>query len=312
MKWKGKKIGVLMGGWSKEREISLRSGKAVYEAICRRGYNAISIDCDKNLPAQLKNHSVDVAFVMLHGNFGEDGCVQGMLEWMGIPYTGSRVLASSLCMDKAVLNRLVRFFDITLPREVLYEEGVQIPFSLPWIVKPSREGSTINIRIVKKESELASAIQTARESDSKILVQEYIQGREMTVSVLNGKSLPVIEIAPKSGFYDFESKYTKGKTEYLVPAPIPQDAQKNMQTISETLFKELDCSGVVRVDFILGSATPFKGSATHCKGTQSPQPHFLEVNTIPGMTETSLVPKAAKAVGIEFDDLVEQMLEGAR
>src|SRR3990167_4127699 len=162
MKWKGKKNGGVVGGGVQERGILARSGKAVYEAICRRGYNAISIDCDKNLPAQLKNHSVDVAFVMLHGNFGEDGCVQGVLEWMGIPYTGSRVLASSLCMDKAVLNRLVRFFDITLPKEVLYTEGMKIPFSLPWIVKPSREGSTINIRIVKEESELASAIQTAR------------------------------------------------------------------------------------------------------------------------------------------------------
>ncbi len=295
-KIKTKTIGVLMGGWSGEREISLQTGNAVCEALGRNGYRVVPIDCGRDLPYVLKEKKIDIAFIALHGRFGEDGCVQGMLEWMGIPYTGSRVLASSLCMDKAVLNPLVSTSGVILPKEVLYQEGVAIPFSPPWVVKPSREGSTINISIVEDAKNLAKAIAKAKESDTKILIQEYIQGHEVTVSVLCGKALPVIEIVPKSGFYDFESKYTKGKTDYLVPAPISEAATKKLQQISEKLFRELDCSGAARVDFILRGEIPY----------------FLEVNTIPGLTETSLVPKAAKAVGISFDELVKTMLEDAK
>lgn len=302
--WKNKKVGVLMGGLSKEREVSLKSGKAIAQALQSKGYSVVEIDCGRYLADQLKKSGVDVAFIALHGPLGEDGCVQGLLEWMQIPYTGSGVLASALAMDKAVLNRVSRDLEFLVPKEVMLDAHIESvdnfvqhfaePF--PVIVKPSREGSTINMAIVHQPKELRPAIEKALQSDHKILVEEYIKGKEVTIAVLNGKALPSIEIVPKSGFYDYQSKYTKGMTEYILPARLSPCCIEKLNQISTLVFQIIDCSGVIRVDFIV---------------TPDERPVFLEVNTIPGFTETSLVPKAAREAGISFEDLCEQILEGA-
>ena len=305
MTMKNKKIGVLMGGISKEREISFKTGRAVLAALQRQGYQAFEIDAGIHLAEQLKTESVEIAFICLHGNFGEDGTVQGLLEWLGIPYTGSGVLASALAMDKAILNRLVAQVGVTIPREKVFVAGDETldhfihscHDPLPLVVKPAREGSTINVSIVRKQTDLRAAVEQALQSDTKVLVEEFIVGKEITVSVLNGRALPIIEIAPKSGFYDYQSKYTKGMTDYIIPAGISEACQEKVQGISERLYRMIDCAGVVRADFMVQEKTEV--------------PYFLEINTIPGMTETSLVPKAAAHAGINFDPLVVQILNGA-
>ena len=277
----------------------------VSAALQRKGYEVTDLDAGPDLVAQLKNSKIDAAFIALHGAFGEDGTVQGILEWLRIPYTGSGVLASALAMDKAVLNRLVAQYGVTIPTEKIYFSGNEsveafvqsFADPLPVIVKPSREGSTINVTIVQDLKNLKPAILKALESDSKVLVEAFIRGTEVTAAVLNGLTLPLIEIAPKSGFYDYQSKYTKGMTEYILPARISKTCEEKIREIAEKLYRVIDCSGVVRADFIVQEKTEV--------------PYFLEINTIPGMTETSLVPKAAAHVGIGFDDLTEQILEGA-
>lgn len=301
-KWKHKKVGVLMGGISKEREVSLRTGKAVFEALKRKGYNAVAIDVGRNIVDQLKKQPIDIAFIALHGVFGEDGRIQGLLEWLQIPYTGSGVLASALAFDKAVLNNWVRQLGIVVPREIIFDSRFQKisdlghpGFGFPVVVKPSREGSTINLSIVRDASGLKEAIELALQSDSKVLIEEYITGKEVTVAILNGAPLPIIEIVPKEGFYDYQHKYTKGMTEYILPARISEKCQKQIAECSMKIFNAIDCAGVARADFIV---------------TSDEKAYFLEINTIPGMTETSLVPKAAAHVGIAFDDLCEQILEG--
>lgn len=304
-----KKIGVLMGGLSREREISLKTGKAVLDSIQRTGHDAVSIDCGTDLPARLRSEGIEVAFVCLHGPLGEDGCVQGLLEWMRIPYTGSGVMASALAMDKAVLNSLGQGLGFLRPKEIVFDSRFEtmeallsrlrhgFGFGWPVIVKPSREGSTINTTIVREFEGMEGALRQALQSDTKVLVEEFIKGQEVTVALLNGKALPSIEIVPQSGFYDYQSKYTKGKTDYILPARITRECQSELNRVSEKIGRAIDCEGVVRADFIISDP--------------GRKPYFLEVNTIPGMTETSLVPKAAAHAGISFDDLCRKILEGA-
>lgn len=303
-KWKGKKVAVLMGGITKEREISLRTGNAISQALRRKGYDVVDIDVGADIVNQIGKEKPDVVFVALHGKFGEDGCIQGMLEMMRIPYTGGGVLGSSVGMDKIVCDMVAKYLGIPVPREQCFDakemssgqflEQLKIP--CPLIVKPSREGSTINITIVTKTEDLPRAIESALNSDDKVIVQEYLKGKEVTVGLLNGRALPVLEIAPKSGFYDYKSKYTKGMTEYIVPARIPPACAEKIQGWSVDIFRALDCSGTARCDYIVNE----KGEAW-----------FLEINTIPGMTELSLVPKAAAHIGIDFDTLAEEILDAA-
>ena len=305
MKFKDKKIAVLMGGLSKEREISLRTGKAVSAALKNKKYHVVDIDCDLSIVDRLRSEKIEAAFIALHGNFGEDGTIQGILEWLKIPYTGPGVLASALAMDKAALNQFLLLKRLTLPQNQIYLASRETidsfvnryagPF--PAIVKPSREGSTINVTRIEKKSELKKGLQTALESDNKILVEEFVVGKEITVSVLNGTLLPFIEIVPKGGFYDYQSKYTKGMTDYVLPARISETCEKKIKEATLSLLRLIDFPGAVRLDYIVD--------------TKKEKPYFLEINTIPGMTETSLVPKAAAAAGISFDDLVETILEGA-
>jgi D-alanine-D-alanine ligase len=303
-KWKGKKVAVLMGGVTKERDISLRTGNAISQALRRRGYAVVDIDVGSDIVAMIEKEKPDVAFIALHGKFGEDGCIQGMLEMMRIPYTGGGVLGSSVGMDKVVCSMVAKYLGIPVPREQAFNakemsskqfiEQLKIPY--PVIVKPSREGSTINISIVMKSEELPGAIEAALDSDDKVIIQEYLKGKEVTVGLLNGRALPVLEIAPKSGFYDYKSKYTKGMTEYIVPARISAGCAEKIQRWSVDIFMALDCSGAARCDYIVDE----KNAAW-----------FLEINTIPGMTELSLVPKAAAHIGIDFDTLAEEILNSA-
>lgn len=304
-KWKNKRVGVLLGGISKEREISLKTGNAVAQGLKKKGYEVVVIDCDTTLPEPLKKEKIDVAFIALHGPYGEDGGVQGLLEWMQIPYTGSGILASAMAMDKAVLNGLSRDLGVLVPKESVFDARFEkidaflsrcnIP--VPLVVKPSREGSSINVTIVREEGKIREAIERALQSDCKILVEEFIVGKEVTIPILKGKALPSIEIVPKKEFYNYEAKYTKGMTEYILPARVSKECQRELNQVSEKLFRAIDAQGFARVDFMVSQ--------------KREEPYFLEINTIPGMTETSLFPKSAKESGISFEDLCEIILEDA-
>ncbi len=294
-----------MGGLSKEREISLKSGNAVLDAFMTRGYDAVPIDVGTDLVTQLKTKGVEIAFLALHGRYGEDGCVQGLLEILGIPYTGSSVLASSLAMDKFLTKEIVKQLGIKVPRDFFFEanrldatEGLKaMNLNFPVVVKPSREGSTIGISIVREPNQLKAAVEAAAHLDSRVLIEEFIPGRELTVAVLNQEPLPIVEVVTKSGFYDFEAKYQSSDTQYFCPADLPEPITKRLQEDAVRLCDRMGCEGVARADFILNEAE---------------DAYFLEVNTLPGMTASSLVPKAAKAAGISFAELVEKILASAR
>lgn len=293
---KSRKIGVLMGGISEEREISLKTGTAILKALLEKGYKAAGIDALRDIPGVLARKKIDIAFIALHGRYGEDGCMQGLLEVMGIPYTGSGVKASALAMDKAAAKKVMLYHGVSTPPSCIYEEGVRPKVKAPLVVKPACQGSAIGVSIVKKDSGFKAALKEALRFGGPVLIEKYIEGRELTVSILDGKVLPTIEIRPKKGFYDYAAKYTKGMTEFVVPAPIARTADKKVAKEALKAYEALGCRGAARVDVILDA-----------KGT----PFVLEVNTIPGMTELSLFPKAAAAAGVDYPALVEEMLKGA-
>jgi len=292
-------VGVLMGGMSSERPISIKSGKAVAEALRSRGYHVIEIDVDPNTPAKLREHNIDVAWLALHGAFGEDGCVQGLLEIMRIPYTGSGVRASAIAMDKIATKRLLRGSKVHLPDDCVWKPGEPTPTDLqfPVVAKTPNGGSTIGIHMCHNPEELQQALEDCGRFEPSVLIEQFIAGREITVAVLDGQALPVVEIRPVEGFFDFDAKYTKGQTEYLVPAPIDPVVAATAQEHAEIAFRTAGLSGVVRADFIVDD-----------EGT----PWFLEINTLPGMTATSLTPMAAGATGVSFEDLVEITLKSAQ
>lgn len=289
------RIGVLMGGMSSEREISIRSGMAVYNALIGKGYDAVKIDVDRNIAEVLKRKKIDIAFIALHGKYGEDGTMQGLLEIMGIPHTGSSVMASSMAFDKAIAKDIFRSHGIPTPNwEVATTHDSRLTtHDFPVVVKPSREGSTIGLTVVKQKRDLQKALKEAGKFDDKIIVEKFISGRELTVGILSGKVLPVIEVKPKNGLYDYKSKYTKGMTDYICPAPLLKTIETKIKKIALNAYNVLGCSGAARVDIILDKKN---------------RPYVLEVNTIPGMTELSLLPKAARIAGIDFPELVERML----
>ena len=298
--FKKKKIAVMMGGLSREREISLKTGKAILRALTEKGYHAISIDVGPDIADVLMKEKIESVFLALHGRFGEDGTVQGMLELMRIPYTGSGVLASALALHKIMAKKVFLYEKIPTPLfEALGREEVEkkslraSSLSLPVVVKPAREGSTIGVSIVKKEEDLLPALKEAGKYDDEILVEKFMEGKEITVGVLEDIPLPIIEIVPRSGFYDYHSKYTKGETQYLIPAPMSREKYLYAQEISLKAFKALGCSGCARVDLMADAEE---------------NPFVIDVNTMPGMTETSLLPKAASYAGIPFEDLVERIL----
>ena len=296
---KNKRIAVLMGGLSAEREISLKTGRAVLNALLENGCDAVAVDVGRDLPEQLRAVEAELAFICLHGRYGEDGTVQGLLEMMQIPYTGSGVMSSSMAMDKVVTKQILLYHEISTPGFMVYRTGDDLAAVLrrcrhfPLVVKPAREGSTIGISIVYNKAELEAGLAEAMKHDDLILIEDFIQGDEVTVSVLNGQALPIIKIVPKSGFYDYASKYTPGQTEYLLPAPLEAVLYSCLQDVSIAACRALSCRGAARVDFMVREREFF----------------CLEINTIPGMTETSLLPKAAAEAGVTFNDLVMQILE---
>ncbi|MGD0336485.1 MAG: D-alanine--D-alanine ligase [Candidatus Omnitrophota bacterium] len=296
------KIGVLMGGPSSEREISLKSGKAVYEALKQSGVNAVGIDIKTdNIKEDMRvisSHKIDCAFIALHGRFGEDGTIQEILEDLGIPYTGSGVESSRRAMDKIVSLGFFEKAGLTVARYEVLRKNTNWSFSgnigFPLVVKPASHGSSIGLSIIDEETDLAQAVNLAFSFDERVIIEEYIKGRELTVGILDEQALPVIEIVPKKRFFDYEAKYQSGLTDYVVPALLKESIAKKAQEISLKAHKVLGCYGCSRVDLILNEAGLI---------------YILEINTIPGFTSTSLLPKAARATGIEFTQLCFKLIE---
>jgi D-alanine-D-alanine ligase len=298
---KTKKIGVLLGGLSAEREVSLKSGAAVHQALRECGYDAVVIDVDRDLAQILVKEWVDVAFICLHGRYGEDGAVQGLLELMGIPYTGSGVLASALAMNKIFAKKVFQLSGLTVaPYRVLRRgekfDPTNSAFALPVVVKPSQEGSSVGVSIVRTEAQIGAALEKAFSYDTEILVEQFIRGREIQVGILEERALGAIEIVPKGEFYDFETKYTPGLAEHFLPAPLPPELYQKVLTAGEDAHRALGCCGYSRVDFLV---------------TDQGECYLLEVNTLPGMTAMSLLPEIAQGAGISFAELVERILATA-
>lgn len=292
-------VGVLLGGMSPERPISLKSGHAVHKALLARGWKAVEIDVGPDLPEQLRRHGVTHAWLALHGVFGEDGCVQGLCEVMRIPYTGSNVRGSAIAMDKVATKRMLRGTGIPMAADRVWRKGEPFPedVQFPVMVKTPEGGSTLGIRKCHDAAELEAGLLYCMDFAPEVLLEQFVDGYEITVAVLEGQALPVVKIEPLNEFFDFEAKYTKGKTRYVVPAPLPEGVAERAQTHAANAYRALALSGVARADFIVDGAG---------------ETWFLEINTLPGMTETSLSPMAAGQVGLSFEDLVERLLQAAR
>lgn len=300
-----KKIGVLMGGFSSERDISVRSGLAIYQALQELGYDSALIDVGRDIANVLKKDKVKLAFLALHGGMGENGAMQGLLEVLGVPYTGSGILASALAMDKEVSKKLFMHHGLNVaPFAVVNKKSKQrgkknnlqpqaFAFSFPLVVKPVSEGSSIGIRIVKEESEMAGALENAFSFGDKALVEKFIEGKEVHVGILGDKVLGGVEVRPSLEFYNYEAKYTSGLTEYIIPPEIDDAAYEKTKEMALIAHTALGCSGASRADFIID---------------KSGAPYILEVNTLPGMTGTSLLPKIAAYAGINFKELIEEIV----
>lgn len=309
-----KKIGVLLGGASAERDVSLRSGTAVYNALKGLGYNAVPIDAGADICGVLQKEAIDLAFLVLHGGWGEDGSIQGMLEVLGIPYTGSGVLASALAMDKEASKKAFIYHGVPVPPfEVIdkksagrhgdaetspalpFSHSPGLSFSLPWVVKPATEGSSLGVSIIKDKNDFTQALEKAFTFGSRALVEKYIEGREVQIGILNDKILGGVEVRPSLEFYSYEAKYTAGLTEYILPPALESGVYKKACSKALAAHIALGCKGSTRVDLRIDK----EGS-----------PFVLEVNTIPGMTETSLLPKIAQHAGFDFPGLIEEILRG--
>ncbi len=298
-----------MGGRSGEREVSLRSGKKVLDSLKAQGFHAIPIDPDKKLIEKLKKNKIDIAYIMLHGKYGEDGTIQGLLEHFGIPYTGSKILASALAMNKVAAKRIFQAIGVPTPQYMTIDPEKSIKdqcgkikriFPFPLVVKPVSEGSSLGVTIVQDENKLEDVLSDTVRKFHDVFIEEFIKGKEVTVGILGkGKdvfALPILELKPKAQFYDFKAKYTAGGTEFILPARLPKDLYKHVQETAVRAHKALGCYGVSRVDIIVrGAHTPF----------------VHEVNTIPGMTDVSDLPAEAKCAGISYDELVVKILESA-
>jgi len=292
------RVAVLMGGKSSEREISLRSGKAVTHALLKKGIEVIPLDVAGNWERAIIKKDIDIAFIALHGKYGEDGTVQSLLEKLNILYTGSGVEASRIAFDKVCAKEIFLRENIPTPDFYVLDgtSGSRVGeghINVPLVVKPAREGSAIGVSIVKEEKEFQPALKKAMKYDSKVLIERYVKGKEITVGILNGAALPVVEIHSKRDFFDFEAKYTAELHEFIIPAPLEKKIFNRVQEISLRSHDVLGCSGFSRVDLILSEG----------------EPYVLEVNTIPGLTDVSLFPAAAKAAGIDFPELCQKIIE---
>jgi len=323
------KVLLLLGGTSPEREVSKSTGKSVYEALLNLGHEVIILDpaYGINQPFEVEDYfnqndyteilnenyldainlisaeQINVAFLALHGKYGEDGTIQSLLELKGIKYTGSKVLSSAIAMDKIMSKILFEEYKVITPKWFHFKKGerttedvnnlIEQKFGYPAVIKPNDQGSTVGLTICKSSEQLVEAIHNAFEYSDRILVEEYIPGRELTVAVIDNLALPVLEIRPKHGIYDYECKYTSGMSEYIVPADVTEEVAKSLQEIAVQACKSLRCEVYARVDFRLSPDNKV---------------YTLEVNTLPGMTSLSLVPKMAKAMGISFEQLIEKII----
>jgi D-alanine-D-alanine ligase len=302
-----RRVGVVMGGSSGERNVSLSSGRAVVDALREKGFDVIPIDLDpqRDWAEALRSARVDAVFLALHGRLGEDGCVQGLCEVLGIPYTGSGVLASALAMDKVKAKELFHqhnvptpsYYTVSVQDDLTDIEEIHGSFGFPVIVKPRSEGSSLGVRKVDTISDLVEAIMEAQAFDDEVLVERYIRGREVNVGILDGRVLGAIEIAPKSGIYDYAAKYQPGMSEYFMPARLPSARYLGVLNLAERAVRSLGCTGACRVDLLV---------------TEGENEYVLEVNTLPGMTKTSLLPKIAAAAGYDFPDLCEAIVLSAK
>jgi len=300
---KSKRIGVLMGGMSAERAVSMESGEAVYEALQSRGYDVTRILVDREIDQTLRTSAIDIAFNALHGTYGEDGCIQGLLEMLRIPYTGSGVLASALAMDKVKAKELFRLHNVPTPPyydlgrpELPTLERIHGSFGFPVFAKPRRAGSSVGAGRANNLSELEGRVESALRFDRRVLVERHITGREIAVGVLDGKALGAIEIVPRGKFYDYESKYSSGRSDYHFPARLSPTRYKGVLNLAEQAHKSIGATGATRVDMIV---------------TEGQNEFVLEVNTLPGMTPNSLLPKIAAGSGYDFADLCEAILNRA-
>jgi D-alanine-D-alanine ligase len=325
-------VALLVGGVSSERKVSKATGKSIYSALKNLNYNVTVIDpayglsqpedvelffgADDIFPLSARNYidivnsalfdDVDVAFLALHGKWGEDGRIQSLLEMRNLKYTGSGVLSSSLAMNKFMTKIMFQHYDVRTPRWFivsrdgndadLIKKKIEKFFGFPCVIKPNDEGSTVGISICREPDSLAEAVERAFEYSENVLIEEFIPGREITVGILENRALPALEIIPCSGFYDYESKYTSGKSDYIVPAEIPENVARHIQSQALLAYNSVGCRQYARIDFRMTG--DFK---SYC----------LEVNTLPGMTSTSLFPKMANAVGISFEELIDRIVKSA-
>jgi D-alanine-D-alanine ligase len=300
---KDKEIGILLGGVSAERDISLKTGEAMFEALKARGYLVQKVFVDGDIDRVLRQTTIDIAVIALHGTYGEDGCIQGMLETMGIPYTGSGVLPSALAMDKLKSKELFRLYNVPTPSYYVVPSGdldrleqIHSSFGFPSFVKPRSGGSSVGAGEAKSLAELTQRCEDAARFDEWILVERLIRGREVAVGLLDGNALGAIEIEPKGGFYDYKSKYQKGQSEYHFPARLSPTRYQGVLNLAERAVHAVGATGATRVDLLV---------------TSDENEYVLEVNTLPGMTPTSLLPKIAAGAGYDFGDLCEAILERA-
>ncbi len=307
------KIAVLLGGHSLERDISFQSGNRVAAAALALGYRVVSLDVDEHIVSYLREEKPDLCFIALHGRFGEDGAIQGLLEAMGLPYTGSGVLASVLGMDKSLSKDIFLREGIPTPDFIALSTGavkelgaanvvkdIVARLGLPLVIKPSSQGSAQGVNFVQKEEEITAALLGAFSYGDKVILEKFVRGKEVAVSVLGAeraRALPPVEIAPKKGHFDFQAMYTMGATEYFIPARLPDALTKKVQSLALQAHKCLGCRDLSRVDFIVEAKTD--------------TPYVLELNTIPGLTETSLFPMAAAHAGVDFTDLIGKIIEAA-
>lgn len=304
---KNKHIAVLMGGWNSEREVSLRSGEATYEALIKLGYKASKIDFSREIFKQLEETKPDIIFNALHGQFGEDGRIQGLLDILNIPYTHSGIVASAICMDKILTRKICETVGVKSPNYEILKKGEDaknkeklFAIGKPFVIKPVNEGSSVGVEVILPNMQFDFAKYEWKYGDEMIL-EKYIAGQEIQVAVMDNKALGAIEVRPHGLFYDYKCKYTPGMTDYIMPAEISKEKYAEILDLAARCHKVVGCSGVSRVDFILNN-----------KDGGDNEFYLLEVNTHPGFTATSLVPKIASYVGISFEEIVEYLVKTAQ
>lgn len=304
---KNKHIAVLMGGWNSEREVSLSSGEAVFAVLQKLGYKATKIDFSRDIFAQLNEVKPDIVFNALHGQYGEDGRIQGVLDVLKIPYTHSGILASAICMDKVLARKICATVGVKSPHYEILKKGEDaqnkekiFAIGKPFVIKPINEGSSVGVEVILPNTAFDFSKYEWKYGDE-IIIEKYLAGQEIQVAVMDGKALGAIEIRPHGLFYDYKCKYTAGMTDYVMPAEISTEKYAEILDLAQRCFAVVGCRGVSRIDFILNN-----------KDGGDDQFYLLEVNTHPGFTATSLVPKIAKYAGISFEEIVEFLLKNAR